>query len=178
MLSERRDDKTETPAPALDRYTFRPVEPHDLPMLRTWLEAEHVEEWWEDPERQIADIAAHLDDPAVDPHVVSFDDKPFGYIQTYDPHADASGPYRDQPAGTRGIDQFIGAADMTGRGHGPRFIEAMCAKLFAAGAPRVITDPEPDNINAVRAYEKAGFTTIDKCMTKDGPVVLMARDRS
>lgn len=178
MPNERRDGEMALPTPALDRYDFRLVEARDLPMLRTWLQAEHVQKWWVDPALQESLIAAHLEDPAVDPYVVRFDDKPFAYIQTYDPHADASNPYRDQPAGTRGIDQFIGAADMTGRGHGPRFIEAMCARLFAAGAPRVITDPEPANTNAVRAYEKAGFTAIDNRMTKDGPVVLMARDRS
>lgn len=180
MLSERNDGETAVtaPAPALDRYSFRLVGQHDLPMLRTWLEVEHVRKWWANPELQISLIAGHLDDPAVDPYVVSLDDTPFAYIQTYDPHADRAGPYGDQPAGTRGIDQFIGAADMIGRGHGPRFIEAMCARLFAAGAPRVITDPEPANTSAVRAYQKAGFTTIDNRMTEDGPVVLMARDRS
>ena len=160
-------------------YGFRPVGKADLPMLRAWLETAHVRRWWADPEQQESLVAAHLDDPAVDPYVVSVDGRPFAYIQTYDPHADgATGPYSDQPAATRGIDQFIGDADMVGRGHGPRFIEAMCARLFAAGAPRVITDPEPANASAVRAYQKAGFTTVDNRMTKDGPVVLMVRDRS
>ncbi len=159
-------------------YGFRLVKAADLPLLERWLNAAHVRRWWPEPARQIADIASHIGNPTIDPYIVSFGSLPFGYMQTYDTHDEPDGPYRDQPAGSRGIDQFIGDADMVGHGHGPRFIEAMCARLYAAGAPRVITDPEPANTSAVRAYEKAGFTTIDNRMTKDGPVVLMARDRS
>src|SRR5262249_56147847 len=61
------------------------------------------------------------------------------------------------PRGTRGIDQFIGEPDMTGRGHGSSFIRAFIAGLLRTGTPRVLTDPDPANARAIRAYEKAGF---------------------
>ena len=67
---------------------------------------------------------------------------------------------------------------MVGKGHGPRFIAAACEEFFDAGAPRVVTDPDPANRRAVRAYEKAGFRPLDERSTIDGPVVLMARDRA
>ena len=38
-------------------------------------------------------------------------------------------------------------------------------------------DPDPANLRAVRAYEKAGFKKLEDRTIVDGPVVLMARDR-
>jgi aminoglycoside 6'-N-acetyltransferase len=166
------------PAAIVGDYAFRPVAASDLPMLRAWLNADHVRRWWGDPDEELAEIASAMQEVGVDPLVVSFAGRPIGYLQSYDPHADwGLGPYRDQPLGTRGIDQFIGEADMVGLGHGPRFIEAMCALLFEVGAPRIVTDPDPANRSAIRAYEKAGFRTLEERTIVDGPVVLMARDR-
>ena len=81
-----------------------------------------------------------------------------------------------QPAGTRGIDQFIGEPDMIGRGHGSAFIRAFVDRLLAAGTPRVVTDPDPANTRAIRAYEKAGFRKDRFVDTPDGTALLMVRN--
>jgi aminoglycoside 6'-N-acetyltransferase len=81
------------------------------------------------------------------------------------------------PAGTRGIDQFIGVSDMIGRGHGPRLIRQFVDGLLISGTPRVVTDPDPGNGRAVRAYEKAGFEREGLVDTPDGPALLMVRNR-
>ncbi len=78
-----------------------------------------------------------------------------------------------QPEGTRGIDQFIGEADMLDRGHGSAFIHAFVADKLAAGTPRVVTDPNPANLRAIRAYEKAGFIPDRLVNTSDGRSLLM-----
>jgi aminoglycoside 6'-N-acetyltransferase len=158
-------------------YAFRTVTRDDLPMLREWLGEPHVVRWWGDPEEQIGLIAGDIDHPAMELNIVSFEEQPFAYLQAYRPH-DWS-VLTDQPSGTHGVDPFIGPPAMAGKGHGPRFLDAFCAKLFAAGAPRVIIDPDMDNTIAIRAYEKAGFRTIDaRREMPDGPVVLMARDNA
>jgi len=77
---------------------------------------------------------------------------------------------------TRGIDQFIGEGDMVGRGHGSAFIRAFTDTLLAAGTPRVITDPDPANARAIRAYEKAGFRKQHEVDTPDGRSLLMVRN--
>jgi aminoglycoside 6'-N-acetyltransferase len=41
----------------------------------------------------------------------------------------------------------------------------------------VVTDPDPDNGQAVRAYEKAGFEKGRTVDTPDGPTLLMVRSR-
>ena len=45
----------------------------------------------------------------------------FAYLQCYNISAWNSG-FGSQPSGTRGLDQFIGDADMLGQGHGAAFI--------------------------------------------------------
>jgi aminoglycoside 6'-N-acetyltransferase len=157
-------------------YRFRTVSTGDLPLLREWLERPHVREWWGDPGRSLARIADHMDDPTIDVFVVDCGDAPIGYIQSWDPHAEADHPCRDQPRGTRGIDQFIGEPDFIGRGHGSAFIRVFVERLFDAGAPRVVTDPNPRNARAIRAYTKAGFRPIDTRVTVSGEALLMGCD--
>jgi aminoglycoside 6'-N-acetyltransferase len=157
-------------------YQFRPVLAADLPLIEAWLRRPHVREWWGDPERGIATIAAHIDDPAIGLFIVSYGKVPIGYQQCWDPHAEPDHPCRDQPAGTRGIDQFIGEPDFLGYGHGSAFIRRFVEQLFAAGAPRVVTDPNPRNARAIRAYTKAGFRPIDTRLTISGQALLMACD--
>jgi len=158
----------------LPAYEFRSLTAADLPLIEQWLNRPHVREWWGDPVRGLATISAHMSDPAIDVFIVTHSDVPIGYIQSWDPHAEADHPCRDQPLGTRGIDQFIGEPDLVGRGHGSAFVSAFVERLFDAGAPCVITDPNPRNARAIRAYEKAGFRPIDHRVTISGDALLMA----
>jgi aminoglycoside 6'-N-acetyltransferase len=157
-------------------YQFRPVSAGDLPLLQQWLNRPHVRDWWGDPARGLAQIEAHIGDPTVALFIVSHGDTAIGYQQSWDPHAEADHPCRDQPAGTRGIDQFIGEPDFVNRGHGSAFIRLFVEQLFKAGAPRVVTDPNPRNARAIRAYTKAGFEPIDTRLTISGGALLMGCD--
>jgi aminoglycoside 6'-N-acetyltransferase len=156
-----------------DIYRFRPMAADDLALVRRWLETAHVSEWWTDsPEEFTFDG----DDPAVDQFIVVKDGHPFAYLQCYDQGAGPENGLGRHPAGTRGIDQFIGEASMVGRGHGSAFIRAFTDELLAAGTPRIITDPDPANARAVRAYEKAGFLKQREVDTPDGRALLMVRN--
>jgi aminoglycoside 6'-N-acetyltransferase len=157
-------------------YQFRPVSAGDLPLLRQWLNRPHVREWWGDPALGLTHIEENLADPAISLFIVSYAGTPIGYQQSWDPHAEADHPCSDQPAGTRGIDQFIGEPDFINLGHGSAFIRAFVERLFEAGAPRVITDPNPRNTRAIRAYAKAGFQPIESRVTISGEALLMGCD--
>jgi len=146
----------------------------DLPLVQRWLLEPHVAEWWHDPETLVF-VSSDLDHPDLAQFIVSVDGRPFAYLQCYQISEwhDSFGP---QPAGTRGLDQFIGEADMLGRGHGSAFIRAFADKLLAGGTPRVVLDPEPENARAIRAYEKAGFVRDRLVDTPGGIALLMVRD--
>jgi aminoglycoside 6'-N-acetyltransferase len=147
----------------------------DLPMIKRWLALPHVREWWGDPDEQYQLVSGDLDEPAMDQFIVSAGGSDFAYIQCYDLTAWNSG-FGVHPAGTRGIDQFIGEPDMIERGHGSAFIRAFVERVLSDGAPRVVTDPDPANTRAIRAYEKAGFEKVHLVDTPDGIALLMVRN--
>jgi aminoglycoside 6'-N-acetyltransferase len=148
----------------------------DLPLVRGWLAEPHVVQWWGDTDQQFELVRGDLDQPAMEQFIVSAANRPFGYIQCYDPDDWTPHPFGPQPRGTRGIDQFIGEPDMIDGGHGSGFIRAFVERLLATGAPRVLTDPDPANGRAVRAYEKAGFRPERLVDGPDGLALLMVRD--
>jgi aminoglycoside 6'-N-acetyltransferase len=160
---------------ASDIYQFRPMTMQDLPLLRHWLAVPHVAQWWGEPDQQFALVSADLDHPAMDQYIIAMQDRPLGYLQCYQLSAWNSG-FGSQPQDTRGIDLFIGEADMIGCGHGAALIHSFVAGLLATGTPRVVTDPAPVNARAIRAYEKAGFQRERIVDTPDGIALLMACD--
>jgi aminoglycoside 6'-N-acetyltransferase len=157
-------------------YTFHPMTAADLPMLRNWLEEPHVAQWWGNPAEQFALVRGDLDDPGMEQFIVAIGERPLAYLQCYDPRAWPDNGFGAQPAGTRGIDQFIGEPDMIGRGHGSAFMRHFLERLVGSGTPRVVTDPDPANRRAVRAYEKAGFKSTGLVDTPDGRALLMVHD--
>ena len=163
--------------PRKPSYGFRAVTEADMPRLSAWLHEPHVRDWWGDPDQGMAEIRDAMDNVAMEALIVELDGRPIAYLQSYDPHLEDGHPYRDQPFGTLGIDISIGPAGLLGKGHGPAVVEQYARMLFDEGTPRLIIDPDPANMRAIRAYEKAGFTAFDtRTIAEDGPVLLMKRD--
>jgi aminoglycoside 6'-N-acetyltransferase len=156
-------------------YSFRPMISADLAMVRGWLETPDVARWWGQPDQQCALVSGDLDHPDIDQFIVVLADRPFGYIQCYALSAWNAG-LGSHPPHTRGIDQFIGEPELIGRGHGSGFIRQFVDTVLTSGIPRVVTDPDPENGRAVRAYAKAGFQRDRLVDTPDGPALLMVRN--
>jgi aminoglycoside 6'-N-acetyltransferase len=135
-------------------HHVRPASLADLPLVRQWLATPEVSQWWdaEDPFD-----ASDLEDPSFSAWIVELAGAPFACLQDYAVHAWEGHPFGHLPPGSRGIDQFIGRAEMIGKGHGSAFIRQHVAALFASGVPTVATDPHPRNARAIAAYRKAGF---------------------
>lgn len=166
---------------------FRPMTASDIPRVLDWLRQPHVSEWWPWDGVMQGELTRGLKAPWMRYFILTLGGEPFGFLQVYDiwkehacagayEDAAASGPYDDQPAGTLGIDQFIGRTDLLGQGYGSAAVRQMVDELLASGAPRVVTDPDPGNPRAIRAYEKAGFRKVDIRDTPDGPCCFMVRD--
>jgi aminoglycoside 6'-N-acetyltransferase len=156
-------------------YAFRPMTTADLPLIQHWLTLPHVREWWGDPGEQYALVSGDLDEPAMDQYIVSVAGSPFGYLQCYDLTEWNSG-FGTQPSGTRGIDLFIGEPMMIERGHGSALLRCFADDRLRKGAPRMVTDPDPANGRAIRAYQKAGFEKDRMVETPDGRALLMVRN--
>ena len=156
-------------------YVFRPMSADDLPTVKRWLETPQVREWWHDPAEQFDLVSGDLAHPDMTQFIVAADGREFAYLQCYNLGAWDCG-FGPQPDGTRGLDQFIGEKDMMERGHGSAFVRAFADRLLSDGTPRVVTDPDPANKRAIRAYEKAGFRRERLVETPDGTALLMVRD--
>ena len=154
-------------------YAIRPVSAEDLPMLRRWLQSPEPRRWWGDPDFELALIEEDLSNPLMRMRIVSLDGRPFAYVQDY---AIASWPQPflvHLPPGTRAVDTFIGEPDMVGQGHGAAFLRLVAEALIGEGAPCVVIDPDPENLRARRAYERAGFVEEGLVQTPEGEAVLM-----
>jgi aminoglycoside 6'-N-acetyltransferase len=156
-------------------YQFRPMTTDELPLVQRWLRAPHVAEWWGEPDEQFGLVSGDLDEPAMDQFIVSIANRPFGYLQCYR-LTDWNTGFGEHPDGTRGIDLFIAEHDMLNRGHGSELIRGFADGMLGAGTPRMVTDPDPQNLRAVRAYEKAGFRKDQLVDTPDGRSLLMVRN--
>jgi aminoglycoside 6'-N-acetyltransferase len=161
--------------PALSLAALRE---RDLPLIRDWLQEEHVRRWYGLPDRQLAHIAAHIDDAYVSPFLAIESARPIGYLQVYHANADPYWAGIDLPRETFGADLFIGERDAVGRGLGPRLLRLVMRRLFRwSEVVRFHIDVDPDNTVARRAYEKAGFQARGLIDTPDGRALYMAIDR-
>lgn len=157
----------------MPRYSFRRMTEADRPLLRQWLATPDAAAWWGALDEEMENLAADLHEPGMRLWIVSLDETPFAFLQDYTPGLWPDHPFHDMPAGSYGIDQTIGVPALLGQGHGSAFIRQHVQTLFAAGAPCVVTDPDPQNARAIRAYEKAGFTRIGERDTPWGRCLLM-----
>jgi aminoglycoside 6'-N-acetyltransferase len=135
-------------------------------MVRTWLGAPHVRQWWGEPDEQFGLVSEGLEHSVMDQDIVVSCGVSFAYLHGYE----QSGPENDlgvHPPGSRGIDQFIGE---------PGMVRAFVDGLLRAAVPRVLADPDPANARAIRADARADFRSHGEVGTPDGRALLMIRD--
>lgn len=160
---------------------FSSLQEHHIPLLRKWLKEPHVAEFWqetEDEEKFRDKFLGKLPERGVSAFVILVDSKLIGYIQYYDACKVGGGWWPDAEEGTFGIDQFIGDPDMVGKGLGTEIIKRFVENIFLLSkVSQIITDPEPMNKRAIRAYEKVGFKSIGEIKTPGGAALLMRLKR-
>jgi aminoglycoside 6'-N-acetyltransferase len=161
---------------------FEPLRKDDLPLVRDWLEREHVRRWWRDSlDDSIAEYEQAIDglDPT-DHYLIVVDGRSVGMIQTY-----LVSDHRDWEEivqvgeGVAGVDLLVGEEELTGRGLGPQVLEAF-AEDVVFGNPAThacVAAVDEANRRSLRAFEKAGFRYV-RDLEEDGrPHRLMRLDR-
>lgn len=154
-------------------YDFRPATAADLPLLGAWLRKPEVRRWWGDPDHELGLLREDLGNPAMTMLVVYCEGRPIGYMQHYDVRAWPMAYFAHLPQGAQAVDMFIGETDMLGGGHGSAMLRQLALELRTSGVPVVAIDPDPENVRAVKAYEKAGFVIDRPIETEEGPALLM-----
>ncbi len=72
-----------------------------------------------------------------------------------------------------GYDIFIGEEEYVGKGLGSHIMEQFLKEYVDPYYDACFVDPDPANVSAIRAYEKAGFKKVKK-----GTVTWMVRTKS
>ncbi|MGI9400711.1 MAG: GNAT family N-acetyltransferase [Rhizobiaceae bacterium] len=147
---------------------FRQVVEQDFALLGQWMEQDHWQEWWGDPETElgyIRDMVKGRD--STRPYIFLIDGKNTGYIQYWliNDHQNvewiAKYPWLAKlPPDSAGIDLSIGEEKNLSKGLGVAVLRAFTGMLAAKGYNTMIIDPDMDNLRAIRAYEKAGFNFV------------------
>jgi aminoglycoside 6'-N-acetyltransferase len=137
-----------------ERTVLRPASEDDLDLLVGWLADPEVYRWWEGrplSRDQVADVYTGGRRPEVEPFVIEADGVPVGYLQIWQ-GTETSG----------GIDMFL-VPGARGRGLGPDAARAAADFLLDhRGWSEVTVDPLVDNLRAIRAFQRAGFTPEDE----------------
>ena len=162
---------------------FHHLTESDLPRLHSWLNRPHVLQWWTGDSSLEAVRARYLPrigSGTVRPYLAYLGSEPIGFIQSYLAVETEDGWWiGNADPGVLGIDQFIAEPARLGQGLGAVMASQFAAMLFRdAAVSRIQVDPHPDNLRAIRCYEKAGFRSRGLVITPDGPALLMSLDRS
>ena len=169
-----------------EEITFLPLAEGHIPLLHNWLQRPHVIEWWggEDAAPTLAATYQKysprlLHQSGVFCYIALLGSRPIGYAQSYVALGAGDGWWEEETdPGVRGIDQFLCDGRSLGQGLGTRMVSAFVRLLFSdLQVTRLQTDPAPNNLRAIRCYEKSGFKAVREIITPDGPALFMLQDR-
>lgn len=156
--------------------------PEDMPLLRKWMYLPHWREWWgDDPEEELGFITDMLEGrDSTRPFLFFLNETPVGYIQYWiigdnqTKELCIKHPWLTwfSPE-TVGVDLSIGPDNLTSQGLGSGILKDFTTYLRGIGHDDIIIDPDPANIRAVRAYEKAGFAAIPEFEGRTADCLLM-----
>ena len=161
--------------------SFQPVTRDDLPMLKGWLEAPHMREWWGEPDEELGFIEDMVEGRDTSrPFLFSVDDEPVGYIQYWFlGHHQNEEWLKDNPwlaafpAEAIGVDLSIGKPELLSKGIGSAALGKFTRERSREGFETIVIDPDAANRRAVRAYEKAGYRAVPQLKDRTGDTLIM-----
>jgi RimJ/RimL family protein N-acetyltransferase len=152
--------------------------------MHCWLNAPHVARWWYGDDISWRGIEEHYipyieGREPVEAYLILHDDEPIGYVQAYPISHDEEYARLVGVEDSAGVDMFIGEAEYLYRGLGCKILRCFLAEaVFREGGVRVcVIGPEPGNVAAIRAYEKAGFRYFKTIQVPEEPEYLMRIER-
>jgi aminoglycoside 6'-N-acetyltransferase len=131
---------------------LRPAGEADAALLVAWHADPEVARFWDGETYTRDEILAEFADDHVDAWIVEAGGEPVGYLQSW---------WGDDAPRRGGLDMFL-VPSARGRGLGPDAARAVAQSLVAAGWAEVTADPYLWNEQAVRAWQKAGFTPVEE----------------
>jgi RimJ/RimL family protein N-acetyltransferase len=161
-------------------FRLRIVRPEDLPLITGWMNDPAVDAFWElagPPERTERHVRAQLEgDGRSVPQLGLLDGVPMSYWEVYRVERDRLAEYYPAEPGDIGLHLLLGPPESRGRGLGGALLAAMAQHLLRT-SPRVVAEPDVRNTASVRAFRRAGFSTVGEIELPEKRAALMMRER-
>ncbi|WP_307872706.1 GNAT family N-acetyltransferase [Paractinoplanes ovalisporus] len=145
-------------------WSIRPLaaDGDDPLLVSRWMNEPHVDLFWEQawpPEQWSAAISGQLAGDYSRPCLISYEKRPFAYVEIYRTPRDVVGLQYDADPYDLGIHLAIGDRERTGRGLGRAMVRAVAEGLRAADplCRRLLADPDERHMMARRMFLGAGF---------------------
>ncbi|RYD55854.1 MAG: GNAT family N-acetyltransferase [Sphingobacteriales bacterium] len=134
----------------------------DLPWLLLWDEQEHViasdpnDDWdWEEELKKFPVWRRQL--------MAEVSGRPIGFVQIIDPYYEETHYWGTVHENLRAIDIWIGDATDLGNGYGTQMMHQAIDICFEDPlVTSILIDPLHSNTNAIRFYERFGFSFIER----------------
>lgn len=165
-------------------FKFHILKEQELPLLTEWLNKPHLQKWWRAEKVNLNKVREKylpriFEEDTAKPFLAFLNEKPIGYIQYYFASKGDPNWWPDNPGnGVIGIDQFIADSDNLDLGFGTTMILQFLRFLKKTiDITEIRVDPAPNNLRAIRCYEKVGFVKKEFIKTPDGPALMMILDK-
>lgn len=160
----------------MTQFTFKLLTPQYFLLLFNWFQQDYIAQLWVEP-KEWQDFEKSWQEKIKQPGVFKFlayiDQEPVAYIQYFrvSDWDRQHFPGVDLPEGSIGLDLFIGNPAYLGKGYGAKLLEDFISfvKTIEPTCTTIIIDPAPDNIRAIKCYEKVGFKKVGIFSTPYGP---------
>lgn len=160
-------------------FYFQPLSIEHINLLHKWMQEPHVSQWWgEGRSWSLGEIKEKYTSythgykmqqgtkKTIHPFIIEFEKRPVGYIQFYraaDFPRDGfsvENIWQDQNKSLAAIDFYIGEPQSLGVGLGTQALQSFLQDHVFKHFDACLVDPEKNNKAAIKAYAKAGFSTL------------------
>lgn len=172
------------------KIRFKSLDSADLQCLYEWFQQPEIKHWYaKDQSFSKQEIIAKYsprvkEEDKIPSFIIWYENKPIGFIQYYallnflpEGILDFSHRLFDDiaPKDIAGIDLFIGEAHYLNKGIGTKVIEQFISDIIFPHFKAVVVDPDIQNVRAVKAYQKAGFSpfSVEKSEKYDETIQIM-----
>ncbi len=163
------------------QYEFHVVRPEHYQLLHRWLNTPHVAKFWDGAVSMSEvigkyDHKIHLNTERA--YFVKQQQDFIGYISVYIANKVGGAWWEEEEDGTLGVDLLIGEESLLGKGLGASYLVVFTDWLLEQkGVKKIITDPSPKNLSAIKSYQKAGFVNAGLITTPDGEAMVLEKVR-
>jgi aminoglycoside 6'-N-acetyltransferase len=159
-----------------EKIKFTSLKQKDFELLFKWINNPHVNKWWGDNrswsindirEKYLTYISNYkivngIYKP-IHAYIIKVLGYPIGYIQYYNAYdftREHGVVVRDLPKSLAGVDLYIGEEEFVNKSLGSLIIEKFIGEMVFGNFNACFVDPDKDNVQAIRSYQKAGFNII------------------